>query len=170
MQHIRPGAIWGPLPSGGSEDTVRYPALFFSTYQPVTARDMVRQVPGFQISDGDGSRGFGGAAGNVLINGERPSSKQDPVSAILERIPAARVERIDVVRGNTGRFDAGGQPIIVNVILDTAGRSWNWEATLEQDLDSGSPTPTTSLSLIDQAGTQAGAPDYRSASRFSATP
>ena len=139
-------------PSEGSEDTVRYPASFFSTYQPISARDMVRQVPGFQISDGDGSRGFGGAAGNVLINGERPSSKQDPVSAILERIPAARVERIDLIRGNTGRFDAGGQPVIVNVILETDGRSWNWEATLEQDLDSGSPTPSTSLSLIDQAG------------------
>ena len=140
------------LPSDGSDDTVRYPVSFFSTYQPVTARDMVRQVPGFQISNGDSSRGFGGAAGNVLINGERPSSKQDPVSAILERIPASRVQRIDLIRGNTGRFDAGGQPVIVNVILETDGRSWNWEATLEQDLDSGSPTPSTSLSLIDQAG------------------
>ncbi|MBS3743468.1 MAG: TonB-dependent receptor [Wenzhouxiangellaceae bacterium] len=135
-----------------SDDTVRYPAAFFSTYQPISARDMVRQVPGFQISNGDGSRGFGGAAGNVLINGERPSSKQDPVSAILERIPAARVERIDLIRGNTGRYDAGGQSVIVNVILDTAGRSWNWDATLEQDLDSGSPTPSASVSLIDRAG------------------
>ena len=134
------------------DDTVIYPASFFASYRPISARDMVEQVPGFQISDGDGSRGFGGAAGNVLINGERPSSKQDPVSAILKRIPAARVRQIDLIRGNTGQFDAGSQPIIVNVIIAADGRSWNWEATLEQDLDSGSPTPTASLSLIDQAG------------------
>ena len=145
----QPGA---PDGRGSGEDTVIYPASFFSSYQPVSAIDMVRQVPGFRISDGDGSRGFAGAGGNVLINGKRPSSKQDSVSSILARVPASRVERIELIRGNTGKYDAGSQSVIVNVILDVAGRSWNWDAALEQDFDSGSPTPSASISLVDQAG------------------
>jgi len=141
-----------PESRGSSEDTVIYPASFFSGYQPVSAGDMVEQVPGFQVSDGDGSRGFAGAGGNVLINGERPSSKQDSVSSILARIPASRVDRIELIRGNTGRFDAGGQAMLVNVIVDTSRRAWTWSATVEQDLDSGGPTPSGRLSMIDRVG------------------
>lgn len=138
--------------SRDSEQTVRYPAEFFSTYQPVSARDMVEQVPGFQISDGDGSRGFGGSGGNVLINGERPSSKQDTVSSILQRIPAARVIRIDLIRGNTGKYDAAGQSALVNIIVDASARAWTWSASVEQDTDSGGPTPGGTLSTVDRSG------------------
>lgn len=146
---VQPGV---PEGRASSEDTVVYPASFFSSYRPVSAGDMVAQVPGFQVSDGDGSRGFAGAGGNVLINGERPSSKQDSVSSILARIPASRVARIELIRGNTGRFDAGGQAMLVNVIVDTSRRAWTWSSTVEQDLDSGGPTPGGRLSVVDQAG------------------
>jgi len=134
------------------EDIVVYPATFFSGYQPISAGDMVAQVPGFQLSDGDGSRGFAGTGGNVLVNGERPSSKQDPVSSILARIPASQVQRIELIRGNTGRFDAGRQAILVNVVIDTSRRAWTWSTTLEQDLDSGGPTPSGRLALVDRVG------------------
>ena len=42
------------------EDTgqvVNYDAEFFSRYRPSTALDMVNQLPGFQLDDGDGSSG-----------------------------------------------------------------------------------------------------------------
>src|SRR5690606_12098186 len=55
---------------------VEYSAAFFSLYQPSTALDMVQQLPGFQINDGDRTRGFAAAAGNILINGRRLSAKQ----------------------------------------------------------------------------------------------
>lgn len=142
------------MPEGrdSRDDTVVYPASFFAGYQPVSALDMIEQVPGFQVSDGDDSRGFAGAGGNVLINGERPSSKQDSVSDILARIPASRVERVELMRGNTGRFDAGAQTALVNVIIDTSLRAWTWSSTLEQDLDSGGPTPSGSVSMLDRSG------------------
>jgi len=39
---------------------------------PVSALDMVRNLPGFVLDDGvTAARGFGRAAGNVLIDGER---------------------------------------------------------------------------------------------------
>jgi hypothetical protein len=133
-------------------ETVRYPPAFFAPYRPVTALDMVEQVPGFRIDDGGQSRGFGGAAGNVLIDGERPSSKQDGVSAILSRIPAGRVAAIELLRGNTGRYDAGGQTQLVNVVLDASRRAWTWQASIEQDTDSGPPTPGASLAVVDRVG------------------
>ena len=47
---------------------VDYAASFFDRYQPSTALEIVSQVPGFVLNDGDSERGFGGAVGNVLIN------------------------------------------------------------------------------------------------------
>ncbi len=35
-----------------------YKPEFFASYNPVTALDMVRQVPGFSISNGQRARGF----------------------------------------------------------------------------------------------------------------
>ena len=41
---------------------------FFADQRPNTALDMVNRIPGFSVQDGDGSRGFEGAVGNILIN------------------------------------------------------------------------------------------------------
>ena len=57
---------------------------FFARYNPTTAQDMVNQVPGFSIQEGDAVRGFGGSAGNILINGNRPSTKNS-LTALLGR-------------------------------------------------------------------------------------
>lgn len=77
---------------------------------------MVNQVPGFSIQEGDNVRGFGGAAGNVLINGERPSTKTG-LNALLQRTPAAAVVRIELVTGQSASLDMRGQTKIVNIVL-----------------------------------------------------
>ena len=90
--------------------TLSYQPAFFSRYAPITALDMVNNLPGFSLDDGDAeTRGFGGAAGNVIINGARISAKSESPSEILGRIPAADVERIDVIRGQVGGLDLRGQ-------------------------------------------------------------
>merc|ERR1712098_868110 len=72
----------------------------FAQYNPQTALDMVNRIPGFSIQgDDDGSRGFGQATGNVLINGQRVSGKSNGAEAALGRISATRVIRIEVVDG-----------------------------------------------------------------------
>lgn len=121
-----------PLPdSQDQEEVVKYPAAFFARYQPNTALDMVEQVPGFQLDDGGSERGFGASAGNVLVDNRRISAKQDPPSAILARIPAGHVERIDLIRGEVAGIDLLGQSVVVNVLLrgdvPAAGR---WEASV----------------------------------------
>jgi len=99
------------------EQVVSYMPGFFLPYQPSTALDMVRQLPGFQLDDGESLRGFGSASGNILINNRRPSAKQDSSSAILARIPASQVARIELIRGQIRGIDMLGQSSLANIVL-----------------------------------------------------
>lgn len=92
-----------------------FAADFFTPFNPVTAEDMIRRVPGFTLDSGDDRRGFAGAAGNVLVNGERPSSKT-PLAEQLSRISARDVLRIDLYAGG-GDGDLSGQTTIADVRL-----------------------------------------------------
>lgn len=96
--------------------TQTYGADYFASFNPVTAEDMVRRLPGFSFDAGDERRGFAGAAGNVLINGERPSSKA-ALGEQLSRISARDVLRIDIYAGGGDGTDVGGQTMIADVRL-----------------------------------------------------
>lgn len=76
--------------------------------------DMATRLPGFVFDGGNPSRG---AAGNVLINGKRPTSKTDSLNDILGRVPAAAVERIDVINGGAGGIDMQGHATVANFVL-----------------------------------------------------
>ena len=93
-------------------DKVIYLPSFFAQYNPVTALDMVSRVPGFSIDGGDSVRGFGGAAANVLIDGQRPSTKSSDITETLSRISASNVERVELIRGGTGNLDVGGRSVV----------------------------------------------------------
>ena len=123
------------------DKVVEYPASFFDRYQPITALEMILQVPGFQLDDGDSDRGFASSAGNVLINDRRPSTKQDALSAILNRIPASQVERIELLRGQVRNIDLQGQSVVANVILaDVDQAVVRWSASYRYNVDFGSTT------------------------------
>ena len=106
--------------------TVTYDPGFFALYAPVTALDMIRNLPGFVLDNGGGSRGFGGAAGNVLIDGKRVSTKSESSSDLLSRIPAAEVERVLLIRGRAGGLDLPGQSVVVNVVRRAHSSSGAW--------------------------------------------
>ncbi|UKK83119.1 TonB-dependent receptor [Sphingopyxis sp. BSN-002] len=100
-----------------------YDRSFFDRTQPSNAYEMVALLPGFTIVEGDTDvRGYSGAAGNVLIDGQRPSGKTDTLATILKRIPAARVGRIELIRAGTASYDMQGYALLANVILVKAGR------------------------------------------------
>jgi outer membrane receptor protein involved in Fe transport len=99
------------------EGVISYPPDFFAAQRPANAKEMLARLPGFTLDDGSSVRGFEGAAGNVLIDGRRPSSKSDNLEALLERIPAAKVERIEVIRGGAPGVDMQGKSTIANVVL-----------------------------------------------------
>lgn len=125
-----------------------YPRSFFDQYSPITALDVAENTPGFQIDEGDQSRGFAGAAGNVLINGERPSAKSETAADILSRLPADSVSEIQLIRGQSGGLDLRGQSVVVNVILVSGQRrSITYEVgTQTRSIDPGFfPFATASL-------------------------
>jgi hypothetical protein len=96
---------------------IAYPAAFFAEARPITAFDMLQRLPGFTFNPGQQDvRGFGAAGGNVLIDGERPSSKSVDLEATLRRIPAATVTRVELIRGAVPGIDMQGQPLVANVI------------------------------------------------------
>lgn len=107
-----------------------YTPADFVQYAPRSALDMLQQVPGFNIQETVGQgRGLGEATGNVLLNGERISSKSDSVTQRLTRVPAADVIRIEFVDGAT--LDVPGLTgRVANIITDrTAGVSGQFEWT-----------------------------------------
>lgn len=99
-----------------SKDHSNYPVDFFDQYNPQNAFDMIERLPGFTFDSGQSSRGFGGNAGNVLIDGVRPTLKSGGLEGVLKRIPANQIERIEIMRGGVNAGDTAGQSIIANVI------------------------------------------------------
>jgi outer membrane receptor protein involved in Fe transport len=94
-----------------------YPASFFVSTQPSSAFDMLAVLPGYEFSESDSEvRGFAGAVGNVLIDGSRPAGKQESLESILRRIPAAAVERIELIRAGAPGIDMQGQTVLANVV------------------------------------------------------
>lgn len=100
-----------------------YPATFFAPYQPNTALDMVSHLPGFSLDIGNAVRGFGGAAGNVLVDGARPTSKDDALDEILKRIPVSSVLRIEIIRGGAPGVDMQGKTVLANVVRRHDGKT-----------------------------------------------
>lgn len=99
----------------------------FARYSPKTALDMVNQIPGFTIRADARMRGLGQATDNVLLNGERPSSKSDDIFSALTRISASSVVRIDIVdAANLNMPGLSGQ--VANVIFktDTMSGQFAW--------------------------------------------
>ena len=91
-------------------------------YAPVTALDMVRRIPGFSIAGDEGRRGFGENAGNVLIDGDRPSTKSDDIFTILSRIPASEVDYIELTEQAGADAETQGQGQVVNVVRKVSAK------------------------------------------------
>ncbi len=118
-------------PESGTEDVKLYSAAYFEAFNALTALDMVNRVPGFSADGGGNVRGLGGAAGNVLIDGARPSSKES-VTTLLARIPASRVTRLELIRGAASGIDMAGHSEVLNVVREAGGQgSGAYEARLE---------------------------------------
>src|SRR5437764_12051261 len=101
-----PGA--GEIPSAAATQARRttvYDAAVFAKYAPRTAYDIVQRIPGFTLDigsnqNGNDVRGIAGTAGNVVTNGQRTSTKSEPLDDFLSRIPANRVKRAEVRPGD----------------------------------------------------------------------
>lgn len=127
-----------PAPLSRSSRTAVYDAAYFAQFAPRTAYDIVQHVPGFTLDLGStqtatGSvdvRGFAGTAGNVVINGSRPSTKAETLDITLQRLPAQRVVRVELSPGDTFGSDYAGKSQVLNIIMsDQSGIDANISVT-----------------------------------------
>jgi hypothetical protein len=108
-------------PAAGATRTTAFDAAFFAQFAPRTALDIAQHVPGFALEIGNNDvRGFAGAAGNVVINGQRPSNKSETIDQTLSKIPADQIVRVEVGPGNLYGADYAGKSQVLNLILTTA--------------------------------------------------
>jgi outer membrane receptor protein involved in Fe transport len=129
-------------PVMASADRVSYDATFYSSFSPRTALDMINQTPGFVLvaDDQDERRGFSGAVGNVLIDGQRLGAKSQSLQDVLGRVGAKEVLRIEVLRGSAVAGDASGAAVLANVVRTPASGGGTWEAGVEVT-NEDKPTP-----------------------------
>lgn len=102
--------------SAAEDGPISYPAAFYEAFRPQTALDVLNRTPGFSLESGGDARGFGANASNVLIDGHRPTVKSGGIETALGRIAAARVERVELLRG-AAAADAMGRAVIANLVL-----------------------------------------------------
>jgi hypothetical protein len=119
-----------PAPAAANGDAQVFEPAYFAQFAPRNALDMVDRIPGFSISGGNdqGQRGLGQATQNVIVNGERLSSKSESVRDQLRRIPATDVVRIEILDGNATSIPGlTGQ--VANVVYTSNGSSGQFEWT-----------------------------------------
>jgi hypothetical protein len=112
-------------PAQATTRTTTYDAAYFAQFAPRSAYDIAQHVPGFTLDLGStqsatGSvdvRGFAGTAGNVVINGARPSTKAETLDVTLQRIPAQQVVRVEVGPGDLFGSDYAGKSQVLNIVL-----------------------------------------------------
>ena len=145
-----------PAPTPASSAVLRptvYEAAFFAPSAPQTALEIARLVPGFNLDLGDVEvRGFAQAAGNVVINGQRPSSKSESLEATLRNIPARRVVRVEVGPGTLYGAEYATRSQVLNVILsEQSGIDGNVTGSIRR-LYTGRIIPDISTSAIIRRG------------------
>lgn len=120
LAQTAPSPIPGSAPGMDSaqQGVLVFEPAFFADARPDTALDMIARLPGFGLDTGDtDARGLAGTAGNVLIDGTRPSTKSDGLDDILRRISAAGVSRVELIRGGAPGIDMQGRSVVANVVL-----------------------------------------------------
>ena len=143
-----------PAAQGSAARTTTYEAEFFTQYAPRTALEIAKRVPGFNLDLGNSDiRGFAAAAGNVVINGARPSSKAESLETTLSRIPASQVSRVEVGSGDLYGADYAGKSQVLNIIMSASsgGLDGNFTGSLRR-LYTGKLVPDGAVSALIRRG------------------
>lgn len=140
-------------PRPETANVTSYASDFFAPFSPANALEIVKRVPGFVLEEVDEDiRGFGQAAGNVVINGQRPSSKTDTIDTILSRIPANRVVRVEVGSGERFGSEYSAKAQVLNLVLsDSGGLAGTLEGKLAREF-TGRAIPELSASALLKSG------------------
>lgn len=137
------------------DSTIVYPASYFADFVPVSANDMLNRIPGISLAlrGSGGGRGLGSGRGEVLINGQRITGKNNEGRDQLNRISADQVDYIEIIRGTSEELDVRGGGQVVNVVLlDTPSRSSTSVELRTDRKQDGTLDPGGQVSLSGQSG------------------
>ena len=129
--------------SNANEDSkIIYDKDYFNQFNITNVNDALKRIPGVENigsrnsesyePGGNQKRGFGSSGTQILINGERQSSKSNSIIKTLERINAESLIRVEVIRGSEAGLDVRSDGVIVNIIVDSSlsKSSGTWSAAL----------------------------------------
>jgi outer membrane receptor for ferrienterochelin and colicin len=109
--------------SDAAEPILVYDEEYFQRFEPLTAGDALKRVPGVTFlsdvieSDGARLRGLDPGYTQILINGERVPGGQSDRSFFLDRIPAELIERVEIVRSSSARRTGDAVAGSLNIVL-----------------------------------------------------
>lgn len=109
--------------SDAAEPILVYDEEYFRRFEPLTAGDALKRVPGVTFlsdvleSDGARLRGLDPGYTQILINGERVPGGQSDRSFFLDRIPAELISRVEIVRSSSARRTGDAVAGSLNIVL-----------------------------------------------------
>ena len=128
--------------NANEDNKIIYEKDYFNQFNITNVNDALKRIPGVENigsrntesyePGGNQKRGFGSSGTQILINGERQSSKSNSIIKTLERINADSLIRIEVIRGSEAGLDVRSDGVIVNIIVDSSlsKSSGTWSAAL----------------------------------------
>lgn len=105
------------------EPKISYDKSFFNKFEPISVGDQLRRVPDVSFVGDVGEsakpqmRGLGHGYTQVLVNGRRVPGISNDRAVAVDRIPAAIVDHIEVLRSPTADIDSNGIGGTINVVL-----------------------------------------------------
>lgn len=109
--------------SDAAEPILIYDEEYFQRFEPLTAGDALKRVPGVTFlsdvieSDGARLRGLDPGYTQILINGERVPGGQADRSFFLDRIPAELIQQVEIVRSSSARRTGDAVAGSLNIVL-----------------------------------------------------
>ncbi|WP_417449802.1 TonB-dependent receptor plug domain-containing protein [Kordiimonas sp.] len=100
-----------------------YDTEFFQKFEPISAGDMLKRVPGVAFTSDIGEydapqmRGMADGFTQVLINGRPVPGAGNDRTVLVDRIPAEIIEKIEVIRSPGADIDSQGVGGTINIVL-----------------------------------------------------
>ncbi len=82
-----------------------------------TAVDILQNIPSVQVDENNAVTMRGSGNLTVLINGKQSGITGASRQAVLDKIPASSIDRIEIITNPSAKYDADGGAGIINIIL-----------------------------------------------------
>ena len=112
--------------SGDIPPKLVYTSKFFERFEPLSAGDILKRIPGISGSADAGEfdlaqlRGIGPQNTQITINGRRVPGAGNDHTVFIDRIPANMVDRLEIIRSPSSDMDAQGTGGTINIVLKDA--------------------------------------------------